>query len=120
MTAIGKSHGFQPGLPIRPVFVCAILFAGVIRITEFYLRKTTVFDGYYWFWQIAGKGFVSVGSAVKYVCAAFLLLSFIELVTNPRQTGCRASFLFCLLLAVYGFGLDYSTASWLSRIRGGG
>jgi hypothetical protein len=50
---------------------------------------------------------LSVIEVMMPVCGAFVVVSYLELRINPKHTGCRASFVFCLMLAIYGFGMAF-------------
>ena len=86
------------------------VFALILRLTEIYIIVVSMADGITHFWHGKKTGLIPVAEAVKWVCAAFALVAFLELIANPRNTGCRASFAFSLVLMLYGFGLAYFTS----------
>ncbi len=90
---------------LRPLFLCALLFTALVWISVIYTFLTSTSDFVMPFWLESQPGLPSIMQSLKWVSSAFVIASFLELILNPKHTGCRASFFFCALLAVYCFTL---------------
>ncbi|MDA0768396.1 MAG: hypothetical protein O3A92_16415 [Verrucomicrobia bacterium] len=95
--------------PLRPLFVCAIVFGGLVKLFESYTMAVSTRSGFITLWQSNHAGAFLIADGIRICASLFLLLAGIDLVFAEKRGPRWATFLFCLLLALYGWGLAHFT-----------
>ncbi len=96
---------------MRPLLCCAIVFGGIVRIFECYSYTSTKAE-FIELWQSTGNGPFAFAAGIKICAVLFLLLATLDLALAKNKRGRWATFIFCIILAVYGWLLNQHTAAY--------
>jgi hypothetical protein len=101
-------------VPLLGVFVSAIVFGVVLRILEVFIMTSSTVEGLVDIWLGRRIGPFGIGDIVLGCGILFLLLSILNVITDPRSLSVWMTLAFCVILFCYTYGLRYLPEGILS------
>jgi len=103
------------GEVLPPLFSCAIMFGGAVRIIEIVVIAISTRGGYFDFWLSPRIGSFGTGDLVFGCSCLFLIIAIMGVLNRQRTRSTWVTLLFCVLLLYYCGGLRFFCES----LRGG-
>ncbi len=104
-----EDHGADP---FPPLFSCAIVFGGAVRIVEILVIAISTRAGWRDFWLAPRVGSFGNGDLVFACACLFLVAAAMEVLARRQTRSSWATLLFCLLLLAYCSGLRFCPSSF--------